>query len=290
MMGSCQIDKLFSRVDIPARLEDASKLGQTENTCYISGGTLLQANWEMGLAPPLNIISLELIEEMRGVSPITMDGEKYIKIGALTTLTEAQKEQLIMNNAGILVTACKNIAAPAIRNRGTLGGNIASGVGDSIPALLALNAKLIIYQNNRYLTVTLEEWLYKRPNSIICSILIPNNNEDLDKKGYFRKVGRRETFTAALVTVSAVCKIENENRLKEVRLTIGGGNHIPKRLVENEFLLEGTIATPELLKNMYRSIFEEMESYDDPFATAKYRKTVATNLLLSFLKNCTIKG
>ncbi|MDF2903527.1 MAG: xanthine dehydrogenase FAD-binding subunit [Bacillus sp. (in: firmicutes)] len=286
MMGSCQVDKLFSRVEVPVRLEDAWTLGQTENTCYVSGGTLLQANWEMGLAPPVNIISLESIAEMRTVVPIILDGEKHIKIGALTTLTEGLQDPLIMKNAGILSAACKNIAAPAVRNRGTLGGNIASGIGDSIPALLALNAKLIIYEDNRSFTVSLEEWLNQRSTSIICSILIPANKEEVDMKGYFRKVGRRETFTAALVTVSAGCSVGNDNRLKDVRLAIGGGQHRPKRLIENELLLEGTIATPDLLKSVYSTIFEEIESYNDTFATAKYRRTVATNLFISFLKEC----
>lgn len=286
MMGSCQIDKLFTRVEVPVRLDHAWKLGQTEDTCYVSGGTLLQANWEMGLAPPENIISLESIEEMRTVVPIILDGEKYIKIGALTTLNEVLQNQLIMKYAGLLWAACKNIAAPAVRNRGTLGGNIASGIGDSIPALLALDAKLIIHENNRSVTVSLEEWLNQSSASIICSILIPNSKEEVDMKGYFKKVGRRENFTAALVTVSAVYSIGNENRIKDVRLAIGGGQHRPRRLVENELLLEGMIATPDLLKSVYSLIFEEIESYNDTYATAKYRRTVATNLFISFLREC----
>lgn len=284
-MNTNQKAPMLSRVFAPRRVEDAWELKITEEECFVSAGTFLQVNWEAGIPVPNTLISLDGIEDMKRVVPTVIDGNDYVKIGALTTLAKCQQHSLIVKYAPLLSVACSNIAAPAVRNRGTIGGNIACGIGDSIPALLVLGAKIIIYQNSRYSTVSVKEWFESKQVTpyLICSLLIPFGQDIDHVVTHYRKVGRREAFTPTLVTISVLFKKTDDRRLKDIRIAIGGGQHIPMRLPLCEAILEGNMVSHELLKKAHSTILKEAQSYSDTFATSEYRKTVAANLIIAFI-------
>jgi len=67
-----------------------------------------------------NVIDLTGIESMRGIREV--DGG--IEIGALTTLTEIETNELVRSRYGLLAQAAGRVASPQIRNVGTIGGNL----------------------------------------------------------------------------------------------------------------------------------------------------------------------
>jgi xanthine dehydrogenase YagS FAD-binding subunit len=70
---------------------------------------------------PVAVIDITGIAELKGVRE-TADG---VEIGALTTLTEIERDPLIQERFRILADAARRVASPQIRNNGTIGGNVA---------------------------------------------------------------------------------------------------------------------------------------------------------------------
>ena len=270
-------------VEIPNNLSDIQNLIVQHNT-IISGGTILQINWEAGVEKPKHLISTEKLPELKGIEEVQLDGQLYLRIGAAMTISDCLNNSFVRNNASILAEACEKIAAPAVRNRVTIGGNICSKIGDTIPVLLVLEAQLSFYNGEQEKMISLRKWLAKPtpPSSeLLTNIFIPIINAQ--NYSFFKKIGRRETFTAAIISVAGYLEYEEYN-IKAAKLSIGGGAHLPCRL---------TLAEEELNKGMkeidwsclYKKIQDDFSSYTDPFVTADYRKKVAANLFLATIKD-----
>ncbi|WP_168714441.1 FAD binding domain-containing protein [Niallia nealsonii] len=266
-------------VDIPKQLGDIKKI-KREDSLFISGGTLLQLNWEAGVDRPSHLISMEMIKELHGIQIVSIDQKEFLEIGAATTLADCCEHKNILKYAPILADACKKIAAPAVRNRGTIGGNIAGKVGDSIPVLFVLEAKLRVYDGERERVIPIQEWLKTAIQQnflyIITTILIPIKEKE---KGnyFFQKVGRRESFTAAIISIAGFLKTVDK-KVTIARFAIGGGAHLPQRLIEAEEILVDNSCD---LLAFYKAVETSFATYSDAFVTEKYRKKVAANILFT---------
>lgn len=280
-------------VDHPHHIKAAMMMKQQSEGVFIAGGTLIQLNWEAGLPLSTRLINLESLSELKGIDHMKQDDRPFIIIGALTTISECMENPIIIEHSPLLIEACKKIAAPAVRNRATLGGNIASGIGDSIPALLALDAELTIRNQDVTKVLKLWDWLQLKKqtpqsNFLLINIKIPFR-EECDQ-AFFKKVGRREAFTPALVTISGQWKKVGARELEYIRIAVGGGNHHPIRLVTVEKLIETNSCDEKVIRSLYPKIHDEFISYSDPFITESYRKQVAANLLIAELMNIFAEG
>ncbi|WP_078546481.1 FAD binding domain-containing protein [Litchfieldia alkalitelluris] len=273
---------------IPNNIKELWALKQIKSSSVIiAGGTLIQVQWETGESVPSSLISIESIKDLTGISVINNEEGKFIKIGTLTRLAECITDMTLLIHAPILAEACKNIAAPAVRNRGTVGGNICSGLGDAIPVLLCLDSLVEYYDGNGYTTTSLNAWLSNKLQAkgcILTAILIPIQEKILNNTYFYEKVGRREAFNVALISLSIICYKDSKSKANEIRICIGGGNHNPQRLEKTENFLKNTDFEKDLnLAILYELIYNEIDSYTDAFSTANYRKLVGTNLILSYI-------
>ncbi len=126
----------------PADAEEAVALKREygADAVWVAGGTLLRTQWEGGVAPmPAHMIRLDTIAGMRSI----IEETEYVTVGALATLKQCGQHAALQQYANALYMACRHIAAPAVRNLATLGGNVASAVGDALPALLVHDASLL---------------------------------------------------------------------------------------------------------------------------------------------------
>ncbi|MGV2968213.1 FAD binding domain-containing protein [Paenibacillus sp. AGC30] len=260
--------------------------------CFTAGGTLLRTQWEGGLVPaPEHMISLARIPEMSGVST---RGDEMI-IGAMTRLKECAA-QVLLHQLPILQEAVNAIAAPSIRNMATIGGNIVSGVGDTLPALLVYDAELHWLTDNGIEIRSVSSWLQdgrngsRNPGDVLISIHIPMRPSSmLDVEGeyrpaaravsFYRKLGRRETFSASLVTVALYGEIDSDNRWTKIAIAAGGGSGMAMRLLESEQQLLGNEVSVMQAAALSAAVADEFTTYDDAFATEQYRKQTAGNML-----------
>jgi carbon-monoxide dehydrogenase medium subunit len=115
-------------------------LGQHPEAKVLAGGHSLIPLMKLRLANPTALVDIGRIEELKGISKA--DG--IVSIGALTTHAELAASDLLASDCRLLAEAAAGIADPQVRNKGTLGGNIAhADPASDLPAVLvALGAEV----------------------------------------------------------------------------------------------------------------------------------------------------
>ncbi|MDF2859366.1 MAG: hypothetical protein K0Q87_5217 [Neobacillus sp.] len=272
----------FERLD-----QTLSQLNQ-ENCTIIAGGTdvMVLHKSRRGVPPkiPRPVVFIDHLPELKRVYP----NGKDLHIGACCTYSELLEEPLI---PVALKQAIKTIAAPAIRNRGTLGGNIcnASPAGDTLPLLYVYNAKLLLRSVSGERTVGISDFIQgvrkvqREPNEMLIEIILPSVLEE-GTQVVFEKVGNRNADAIAKVSFAGFIKT-NGDRIEDVRFAFGAVGPTMVRSLDIEKMLYGkTIPLAAADITQVVSAFEKrIKPIDDQRSTAVYRKTVALNLLRYFL-------
>jgi carbon-monoxide dehydrogenase medium subunit len=269
------------------------------DSVFVAGGTLLRTNWESGAAPmPQHLIDLSAISGMNEIRV----GEEGLLIGAQSKLQECSTNSLLRRHFPMVTDAIRSIAAPSIRNLATIGGNIASIVGDSIPALLVYDAALLWYNGLSEQREQLSDWLlaagrsgYRNDRLLLC-LMLPHKSgmskcdeaenstiSNMKRFGAFHKVGRREAFTPSVVTAAIRGSTTDAGLLSEIQIAVGGGQTIPRRLTEVEKEIVGTVVDGEMFRHLFDRTLELYEPRGDAFASAAYRKRTAANLIVTEL-------
>ncbi|WEZ64840.1 xanthine dehydrogenase subunit C [Bacillus subtilis] len=252
----------------PTALDEAYSLLEklAPDVCAASGSTLLQLQWDKGTLPKQHLVSLEGIDEMRGISA----SNTHMSIGALTSLNECRKNPLIKSALGCFSDAASAVAAPGIRSRATIGGNIASKIGDYIPLLLVLDAELIVYQK-KLIRLPLGAWLSEEDfrTAIVTRVIIPRTEGE---RVFYRKLGRRQAFTGAAAVAAG-------RFLKDggIRLAAGHADITPRRLLDSEAKWMAPGWDPH---ELYKTLIHELPFSSDAFMSAAYRKKAAANVIM----------
>jgi CO/xanthine dehydrogenase FAD-binding subunit len=250
----------------------------------IAGGTELMVALGAGRLQSKKLVSLWNLEELRFIE-VTPDA---IILGAGSTFTDIRKHPVIADEFSILAQAASWTGSIANQNRGTLGGNIvnASPAADSPPALLAYDAKVTLISTRGARTLPYRDFhlAYKEtdlePDELLHSITILRNYKGYNT--YIRKVGPRNAQAISKVAIAIVARVNN-GRIEDIRIGAASVREYPARLPATEKTLTGKTITPETIAAARYAILTEVRPIDDIRSTAKYRATVAANLLEEFL-------
>lgn len=250
----------------------------------IAGGTELMVGLGAGRLQAKKLISLWNLEELRFIE-VASDA---VVIGAGTTFTDIRKHPVIANEFSILSEAASWTGSIANQNRGTLGGNIvnASPAADSPPVLLAYDAKVTLISTRGPRTLPYRDFhlTYKEtalePDELLHSITISRNLKGY--RTYIRKVGTRNAQAISKVAIAALA-LMNNGKIADIRIGAASLREYPARLAATEQSLIGKAITPETIAAARAAVFAEVRPIDDIRSTAKYRATVAANLLEEFL-------
>jgi CO/xanthine dehydrogenase FAD-binding subunit len=255
----------------------------------IAGGTELMVALGAGRLQSRKLVSLWNLEELRFIE-VAPDA---IIIGAGTTFTDIRRHPVIAQEFSILAQAASWTGSIANQNRGTLGGNIvnASPAADSPPVLLAYDAELTLISTRGHRTLPYRDFhlAYKEtalePDELVHSITISRNLKGY--KTYIRKVGTRNAQAISKVAIAALARIK-DGHIEDIRLGAASVREYPARLAATERSLTGKTITPETIAAAGAAILSEARPIDDIRSTAKYRATVAANLLEEFLLSLSI--
>ena len=172
-----------------------------------------------------------------------------------------------------------------VRNAATLGGNIANGspIGDSAPALIAMETELVIRSSNGQRKIKLEDFFleYKKQDlkkgEFLEYFIIPKMN--VSTKCY--KISKRFDQD-----ISAVCGCFNivldDGLIKKCVIAFGGMAGIPKRAINVENKLLNSTWEKEVLQKCNETWTEDFSPLSDLRSSSDYRQTTAHNLLLRF--------
>lgn len=143
----------------------------------LAGGHSLLPMMKLRFAQPEHLIDINRIPELRGIR----EEGSTIVIGAMAVENELIASPLLQEKLPILSEAAKLIADPQVRNRGTIGGDIAHGdPGNDHPALsIACEAEFVLQGPNGRRTVAAQDfflgtyWTLLEENEVMCEIRVP---------------------------------------------------------------------------------------------------------------------
>lgn len=205
-----------------------------------------------------------------------------LEIGAALTLTEIERR--LDGDVPLLAELFPQFASRLIRNGATLGGNLGTGspIGDSPPALLALEASVVLADADGEREVPLADYFtgyrqsVRRPGELIRSVRIPL---PLSPVTAFHKIAKRRFDDISSVAVAFALDIE-DGIVRKARIGLGGVAATPIRALATEAALEGKPWVAETVEAAARVLRGEGTPMDDHRASALYRSAMLGQSLL----------
>lgn len=263
----------------PTSLKEALDILAKETVIPYAGGTDLMIKADENAT----YLFLDKVLDMKNI----VEDEENIRIGAACTFTDVIESEFI---PAILKEAVLQIAAPAIRNLGTVGGNICNGSpkGDSALIFFATDSKLRIVSSGGERVIPITEFYLGRNKTslqgdeLLVEIL-------MSRKGlsnyYYKKVGARDALAIARVSFAAVLNVE-EGKIVNCMTAFGAVSDVIIRRSDIDAILIGkTIEAAKAVKEDYLAAYEKVIVPIRGRISAEYRKTVCMNLLRDFLEN-----
>ncbi|MGF7059843.1 FAD binding domain-containing protein [Brassicibacter mesophilus] len=244
----------------PTTVEQTVKLleNATCNTHVIAGGTDLIVQINKKVIRPETVINLSKVDELKYVK----EENGLIKIGPMTTFSELEKCELLVKKAKALAIACGEVGSTQIRNLGTIGGNIvnASAAGDSIAALMALDASVVLKSAKGDRTMKLEDFYKGEGNSqikkdeVLAEIFfdVPSENAATS----FRKLGKRKALAIVVISIGAMIEKDADNKCTKAQISLGAISRYPVRVREVEELLIGKELNEQNIEECIEKISE----------------------------------
>ena len=244
----------------------------------LSGGQSLMPAMNLRLVSPELIVDIGALTELRGIA---VTGET-LRIGALTRHIDFLKSPDIAKHAPLLASAVAEIAHPAIRNRGTIGGSLAhADPAAELPAcMLALDATIIVRGPRGERRIAAEKFftgIYETqlaPDELLLAVDLP-----VARKGsahFFDEFARRHG-DFAIVGLAAQAVLRGEG-FAELRLGYFGVGDKPVLAAASGKLI-GAAITPVVLGQASDVLASELDPHQDQQATPAMRRHLAKVLL-----------
>jgi carbon-monoxide dehydrogenase medium subunit len=248
-----------------------------EGARLIAGGQSLIPALNLRLSAPTHLIDIGGIAELKGISVTARD----IRIGACTRHAELLRSEEIAHGAPLIAQAAANIAHPAIRNRGTIGGSLAhADPASELPACaLALDATIIAAGPSGERRIAATEFfkgLYATalgPDEVLTAIDIPAR--PAAEKSHFAELARRRG-DYAMIGLACVARL-NGREFQDIRPVFFGVGDRPVMAREaRSLILSGSSPAAAALHNV---LAKDLAPQDDLQASAGTRLHLAAVLM-----------
>ena len=251
----------------------------------INGGTDLIIEIERRMRSPKVVIDVSRIGGLDGIR--FEDG--VFHLGAGVSHNQVAAHAQMVEKAFPLVSACWQVGAPQIRNRGTIAGNLitASPASDTLPPLFAMKARVTVRSQRRGARdVALEEFVLGarrtalQPDEMVTGISFPalKGNE----VGTFLKLGLRQAQSISVVTVAVVLGFASQPRQSEIesaRITLGSVGPTVVSAEEAEHFLVGKTLDDGVIADAGRLAVHAARTIDDIRGSGEYRREMVEVLV-----------
>lgn len=220
------------------------------------------------------LINIKNIPELNFID--TSDG---LRIGAAVPLSHIERIGKVKEGYPALYEGIKSMAAIAVRNMGTIAGNIcnASPAADTVPSLIAYGAEIKLVSKRGGRTVLVEDFITGVGKTVIGSdelitqVNIPEMNKNSGSA--FSKKGR---VKADIAKINLAVYLEREGSIcKDCKIVLGSVAVKAIRAKEAEGLLKGQAVSASLIDKIAKEASEEIKPIDDIRSSAEYRSEIA---------------
>jgi len=270
------------RFFLPRNLNDALALRRENPGAWLlAGGTDLGLRFSEHRDNPAAIICLRAVAELRGITA----GPAGLSVGAVEPY--AALRDLIADDRDFAAFAglLRRLGSRQIRALGTLGGNLgtASPIGDALPPLLALGARLTLAGPHGAREMEVEDFLlgYRRnalrADEVIARVFIPRPTPGAIFAA--EKLSRRHDQDISAIGLAVLLERDG-SVITRARIAHGGCGPMAARAPEAEAVLQGAPFTEAQARAAGDALARAITPMDDLRGTAEYRRIAARNLML----------
>jgi len=262
-----------------------------ERAKLIAGGTDLLVQMREKTVRPDYVVD---ITNIPGLDYINYDEKQGLSIGALTTIRSLEESAELRMKYPVISLAASKLGSVAIRNLGTLGGNLCNAApsAEMAPALIGLSANAKIVGPGGERIVPLENFFtgpgttLLKKGEIVIEIQVPIPSPDT--KGIYLKRAIRGSIDLAIVGVAVITTLESKNEVcKDIKIVLGAVAPIPMRACNAEEVIRGKRMDENLIEKSAEEAASEAKPITDVRASAWYRtemvKVLTRQALREFL-------
>jgi CO/xanthine dehydrogenase FAD-binding subunit len=266
----------------PRNLDEALALLQSyrDDAKILAGGQSLVPLMNFRLAQPHNLIDLNGV---KGLDKIEID-DRTLTLGAMVRQRDVEQSPLIAEALPILREAIEQVAHPAIRNRGTVGGSLVhADPAAELPLLsIALDATFRLQGSRQRRSISAREFYQGYlVTDIAPDELLVESDFSLPPPGSgwcFTEIARRQG-DFAIVAVAALLDCGRDGSVNYARIALGGVGPAPARAAAAEAALMGGKPGPELYRRAGDAAAQAVDPPTDIHASTGYRRQLTGALV-----------
>jgi aerobic carbon-monoxide dehydrogenase medium subunit len=270
----------------PGTLDEALKLLKQhgDEAKVLSGGMSLLPMLKLRLASVAHLIDinrvpgLDYIKEEKGM----------LRIGAMTRQATLERSDLVGTKYPILADAVPLIADPLVRNRGTIGGNVANGdPGNDQPAIMIALGATFVAQGPKERTIPANQFykgLYSTalaPGEILTEIRIPAPPPK--SGGAYAKL-KRKTGDFAVAAAAVQLTLGKNGAIESARIALTNAGLTPVEAVDAAKYLTGKMPEDKTLAEAAKLAAAKSSPSADRRGSVEYKKEMARVLTVRALK------
>lgn len=244
----------------------------------LAGGQSLIPAMNFRIMQPTILLDLNLLAEL---SYINSRDSAVLHVGAMTRLSEVEDNPLIAERVALLHEALPYIAHPQIRNRGTIGGNIAhADPAAELPVVaLAMNSRFRVQSTNGTRWINSDDFFRGYfetaidPSEILVEIEVPFHAASTGWA--FLEVSRR-SGDYAMAGIAALITLDSNHICRKARLVYLNLSDAPLEAKQSADLLIGEMLSDELITQVAnKASEEEIMPMESLHATVNYQRHLA---------------
>ena len=257
--------------------EAVQLLGEHEGARLLAGGHSLIPLMKLRLASPRALVDIGRIADLKGIT--VSDGT--VRIGALTTHAEIASSQALKEASPVLGEAAAMIGDSQVRNRGTIGGNVAHAdpASDLPTVLTALDASFNVTGPSGDRTISAADFFLGilttalDEKDVLTSMAVPTaqGGQGMSYSKFSHPASRYAVVgAAAVVTISG-------GTCSAASVAVGGLVPSPVRAEAVESALVGKNLTDDVVSAAARAVSDDLgdDIIGDIYASAEYRGSMA---------------
>jgi len=280
----------------PSTIDELSSLlsNNSEKKHLLAGGTDLLVQMQSQIIEPTTVIDLKNISEMMEIKE---DTDGFFVGAAVSGMTIIEHQGFSKAWPGV-VDGVKLIGSIQIKGRASMGGNLcnASPAADSIPAIIASDAKAIILGSKGKRDVLVEDFILGpgknilKSDEVLVGIKFPKNNNN--SSGAYLRFTPRTEMDIAVAGVGVNFSISKNSQIEHAKVSIGAVAE--KALVAEAAAkaLIGKKVDEEVIEKFMIEVRNLARPIDDKRGTVEFRKQVigvlakrALNIALERIRN-----
>ncbi len=260
-------------------IDDAIRLlSEHEDAKLLAGGHSLLPMMKLRFAEPAHLVDINGLAELKG---IRLEGDR-VHIGAMTTENELIASDVLQQQCPLLVDAAKLVADPQVRNRGTLGGDIAHGdPGNDHPAvMLALDAEFVVRGPDGERTTPANGfflgtyWTGLEEGELLTEIRVPVTKSGT---GYGYNKLKRKTGDYATAGSPVVLSLDGDV-CRDIRIGLTNVAPMAIRAEAAEDILRGQVITEALIEQAAEQVMAVCDPAEDLRGDAEYKTHMAAEM------------